>query len=86
MIEKVLPAIRVSWPSDDFGKIIFVRQDNARTHIDPNNPQFVQAARQDSFDIRLMCQPPNSLDLNILDLGYFNAIQSLKDKGPKKFR
>lgn len=27
-----------------------------------------------------MCQPPNSPDLNILDLGFFSAIQSLQHK------
>ena len=30
------------------------------------------------FDIQLTCQPANSPDLNVLDLGFFNSIQSLQ--------
>ena len=40
---------------------------------------FCEVARQDGFDIWLICQPPNSLDFNILDLGFFWAIQYKKD-------
>ena len=46
-----------------------------------NNPAFVQAAQADCWDIRLTCQPPNSPDLNVLDLGFFAAIQALFEKG-----
>lgn len=40
--------------------------------------EFVEAARKDGFDIRLECQPPNIPDMNVLDLGFFRAIQSLQ--------
>lgn len=79
-IGKVLPSIQSKWPSADANKIIFIQQDNARTHLDPNDPQFCEAAKQYGFDIRLMCQPANSPGLNILDLGFFRAIQSLRYK------
>ncbi|GKB27170.1 brefeldin A-inhibited guanine nucleotide-exchange protein 1 [Tanacetum coccineum] len=39
-----------------------------------------EAASQDGFDIQLCFQPPNSPDLNVLDLGYFRAIQSLQEQ------
>ena len=39
------------------------------------DPQFCEVAKQDGFDIRFICQPPNSPDFNILDLGFFQAIQ-----------
>nr|XP_017233213.1 PREDICTED: uncharacterized protein LOC108207264 [Daucus carota subsp. sativus] len=83
MIDKVLPDIRAKWP---YGNrvTIYIQQDNARTHLDPNDAQFCQAASQYGFDIRLMCQPSNSPDLNILDLGFFNAIQSLLYKESPK--
>nr|XP_017221385.1 PREDICTED: uncharacterized protein LOC108198123 [Daucus carota subsp. sativus] len=83
MIDKVLPDIRAKWP---YGNrvTIYIQQDNARTHLDPNDAQFCQAASQYGFDIRLMCQPSNSPDLNILDLGFFNAIQSLRYKESPK--
>ncbi|GJS03048.1 hypothetical protein Tco_0319556 [Tanacetum coccineum] len=50
---------------------IFIQQDNAKPHIDVNDAEFLQEASRDSFDIRLRFQPPNSLDLNVLDLGVF---------------
>jgi hypothetical protein len=30
------------------------------------------------MNVQLACQPSNSLDMNVLDLGFFNAIQSLQ--------
>lgn len=56
------------------------QQDNARTPIDPNDPEFCQAVQQYGYNIKLICQHANSPDLNVLDLGFFRAIQSLKYK------
>ena len=42
------------------------------------DPQFCEVAKQDGFDIRFICQPPNSPDFNILDLGFFRAIQAIQ--------
>ncbi|KAM3283351.1 hypothetical protein P3S67_026996 [Capsicum chacoense] len=84
LIEKVLPAIRAKWPASDSNNPIFLQQDNARPHIGNNDLEFIEAARQDGFDIRLCFQPSNSPDLNVLDLGFFRAIQSLQyQKAPK---
>jgi len=80
MIEKVLPAIRAKWPHEDVNKPIYIQQDNAPSHLELNDPLFCQAAQQDGFDIRLVCQPANSPDFNILDLGFFRAIQSIQYK------
>ncbi|XP_042018924.1 uncharacterized protein LOC121766733 [Salvia splendens] len=41
--------------------------------------QFEALASTDGFEFRLINQPPNSPDTNVLDLGYFRAIQSLQD-------
>ncbi|WOH11073.1 hypothetical protein DCAR_0830552 [Daucus carota subsp. sativus] len=79
-IGKVLPSIQSRWPSEDANKIIYIQQDNARTHLDPSDPEFCEAAKQYGFDLRLMCQPANSPDLNVLDHGFFSAIQSLRYK------
>lgn len=73
-IGKLLTVIRSKWPIEDANKLIIVQQDNARTYFDPNDPEFCEAARKDDFDIRLMYQPANSPDVNILDLGLFAAI------------
>lgn len=83
LIDEVLPAIRAKWPQGWSGPI-FIQQDNAKPHVIPNDPDFVEEARKEGFDIRLRCQPPNSPDLNVLDLGYFRAIQTLQyQKAPR---
>jgi AraC-like DNA-binding protein len=80
LIEKVLPAIKEKWPLEDRWSPIFIQQDNAKTHVSPNDPEFLEAAAAGGWDIRLVCQPPNSPDTNILDLGLFAALQSLFQK------
>ena len=45
-----------------------------------DDPQFCECAKQDGFDIRLICQPANSPDFNVLDLGFFRAIQAIQYK------
>lgn len=78
LMDKVLPAIRSKWPGNriDKSQPIFIQQDNAKPHISINDHDFVLDASSGQFDIRMTCQPPNSPDMNILDLGYFRAIQS----------
>jgi hypothetical protein len=65
-------------------KPIYIQQDNAPSHVSPNDKLFCGAAKQDGFDIRLVCQPPNSPDFNILELGFFNGIQSIQYKTSAK--
>ena len=84
MINKVLPAIRAKWPREDVNKPIFIQQDNAPSHLKVEDPIFCEAAKQEGFHIWLICQPPNSLDFNILDLGFFRAIQAIQYKKDAK--
>ncbi|WOG94390.1 hypothetical protein DCAR_0313685 [Daucus carota subsp. sativus] len=79
LTQKVLPAVREKWPVRNI-ETIYIQQDNAKTHVNPTDTEFCEAAQEEDFDICLMCQPPNSPDLNILDLGFFRALQSLKYK------
>lgn len=55
-----------------------IQQDNARPHINDDDPDFRVAATQHGFNMRLVFQPPNSPDTNVNDLGFFRAIQSLQ--------
>uniref|UniRef100_A0A8I6X5T8 Transposase n=2 Tax=Hordeum vulgare subsp. vulgare TaxID=112509 RepID=A0A8I6X5T8_HORVV len=80
MINFLIPAIRARWPAAEHGMPIYLQQDNAKTHIPLDDPEFVAAAQAEGWDIRLTCQPPNSPDLNILDLGFFAALQALFQK------
>ena len=80
MIQKVLPAIRAKWPLEDASKPIFI-QDNGRPHLAPNDKLLWDAAKQDGFDMRLVCQPVNSPNCNIIHgLGLFNSMQSIQYK------
>lgn len=84
LINQVLPAIREKWPIQDSTEPIYIQQDNAKPHKIQLDAEFLDAARKDGFDIRLMFQPAQSPDLNVLDLGYFRAIQSLQyQEAPK---
>ncbi|XP_071681887.1 uncharacterized protein [Lolium perenne] len=76
LCEKVIPAIQDQWPLDDVGTI-FIQQDNARTHVLPTDASFLQAVAESGLDIKLLQQPPNSPDMNVLDLCFFASIQSL---------
>ena len=76
-IEKLLPAIEAVWPQEDVGQTIFIQQDNAKPHILPDDPVFAEAVANTGLKLKLMQQPANSPDLNVLDLGFFRSIQSL---------
>ena len=79
LLEEVIPAIKAKWP-DYACKTIWLQQDNARPHISATDPDFIREATKDGWDIHLINQPAQSPDLNILDLGFFRAIQSIKDQ------
>ena len=52
--------------------------DNAKPHLLKDDPDVMLACKRGGWDIRLRYQPPNSPDLNVLDLGYFRALQSVQ--------
>jgi hypothetical protein len=79
LCELVIPAIQDKWPDEDEGRTIFIQQDNAKPHVLPNDEGFRQAVAQTDLDIKLFQQPPNSPDLNVLDLCHFRSLQSLTD-------
>jgi hypothetical protein len=40
LVKYVLPAIKEKWPESDRWNTIYVQQDNAKTHIKPDDPIF----------------------------------------------
>ncbi|GAA0143775.1 hypothetical protein LIER_04381 [Lithospermum erythrorhizon] len=80
LIKEVIPAIMLKWPSSNQEDTIYIQQDNARTHVDLGDQAFQAVMSSSGYHIRLVRQPPNSRDLNILDLDFFSAIQSLQRK------
>ncbi|KAH9191839.1 hypothetical protein AeNC1_006185 [Aphanomyces euteiches] len=75
VVDKVIPAIKAQWPLC-YSKTIKLQQDNASPHVQVDNVDILQAGHSGGFRISVVCQPPNSPDLNVLDLGFFQALQS----------
>ncbi|ETI34119.1 hypothetical protein F443_19324 [Phytophthora nicotianae P1569] len=73
--EKVFSAIRQLWPGRK-SLCIKVQQDNAGPHVAGDNADILEAGIEHGWTIEMTCQPPRSPDMNVLDLGLFNAIQS----------
>lgn len=71
LIKHVLPAIKAKWPAEDRHQTIWIQQDNAPSHVHVDDEEVMKAACEGGWHIRLKCQPPNSPDTNILDLGFF---------------
>ena len=87
MCEKLIPAIQERWPDEDEGRTIYIQQDNATPHILPDDPVFRQVVEQSDLNIKLLQQPPNSPDMNILDLCIFRSLQSHTDsRAPQSIR
>ncbi|KAG2926031.1 hypothetical protein C6341_g16405 [Phytophthora cactorum] len=76
LFQHLLPAVRERWPSVCNGELLRMQQDNAPAHISPMDTLFVAAAAELGLSIELCCQPPNSPDLNCLDLDLVSAIQA----------
>jgi hypothetical protein len=77
IIQQILPSIRAKWPQGA-SKVIYIQQDNAKPHITDDDTAFREVANIDGFEFHLVQQPPNSPDLNVLDLGFFRSIQALQ--------
>ncbi|KAF0736407.1 hypothetical protein Ae201684P_007239 [Aphanomyces euteiches] len=76
LVNHVLPAILTKFPSR--WKTLYIQQDGARPHCTDGCPELVASAASFGLNIKLVTQPANSPDLNILDLGFFAAIQTLQ--------
>lgn len=82
LLTHVIPAIKKQWPSKR--SPIIIQQDNARPHVTPRDADILAAGKSGGWDIGLQFQPPNSPDLNILDLGFFNSIQAIQHQHQPK--
>jgi hypothetical protein len=82
LLEKVIPSIIEKWPRTQWNNnavIIRIQQDGATSHIDADDEEFWMGLVELGVfqKILLYKQPANSPDVNINDLGYFRALQSL---------
>ncbi|CAM9391342.1 unnamed protein product, partial [Heterosigma akashiwo] len=84
VIDRVLPAIRAGCPrslshtANGQPKVLYLQDDGAGAHGKlAEDPEFLAACTAGGFHIQLRRQPSQSPDLNVLDLGFFNHLQSL---------
>ncbi|CAM9841295.1 unnamed protein product [Discosporangium mesarthrocarpum] len=76
MNEEVIPVINSRMPRLP-GRTIFVQQGGAEQQYGKGVMEAIQGAAGD--DIILKTQPPNTLNLEVNDLGFFHSIQQLKE-------
>nr|XP_022900902.1 uncharacterized protein LOC111413988 [Onthophagus taurus] len=72
--------IEEKWPKGSKKMPIKIQQDNARPHCNIDDGEVIREGTADGWNISLICQPPNSTDFNVIDLGFFNAIQFIQHK------
>ena len=81
---EVIPSITDKWPASFRNKPIFIQQDNASPHTPGGvfEQDWINEVDTSGLDIRRLdpCQPAQSPDLNVLDLGYFRAREALQQK------
>ncbi|ETW05997.1 hypothetical protein H310_03616 [Aphanomyces invadans] len=77
LVNKVVPAIKAKFPS--MSKRVVLQHDNATPHGSIDEATLALMST-DGWQFVVRRQPPNSPDLNVLDLGFFASIQSLQYK------
>ena len=80
LIEKFLPVVKEKWPTCNAR--IRLQQDGAKSHILEDDVEFKEAVEEIGLNLTMFTQSPNLPDTNILDLGFFRAIQSFNDDCP----
>ena len=84
LISKLLPVIVEKWPRmDRLSRKIWIQQDGAKSHINTDDNEFKEVLQDQELNAGLFTQAANSPDVNLLDLGFFQAIQSFNDVAPK---
>ena len=72
------------WPqTDQLSRKIWIQQDGAKSHISADDNEFKEALNAQEINAELYTQAVNSPNVNLLDLGSFQAIQSFNDVVPK---
>jgi len=83
MINDVVPAIQSKFPTSEQSRYgtIYIQQDGAPSHIPTKNENDMWYEEMEALgltdSIKLVTQPANSPDVNINDLGFFNALQAM---------
>ena len=77
---KISDAINNKWPANHWHRVVKVQMDNTTPHIDSKNKLWVKKRASMRIQVELVCQPAQSPDLNVLNLGLWNLVQSRQRK------
>ena len=81
MTNLVAPSALTEFPDAECNRHpeIVIQQDGAPAHIHPRDAEWMQHLTDMGLEdeMKLVTQPANSPDLNVNDLGFFNALQSM---------
>ncbi len=81
--EKVIPAVRQKYPGSE-SDLIVVQQNNAPCHVSVDDVDVAEEGQRFRCNIKTTNQPANSPDYNVLDLGLFRDVQSIRyEQAPK---
>jgi hypothetical protein len=80
LIDEVLPAILAKFPTTYLMSGVEIQQDGAKSHINPDNEEWLAAVEATGCNISVYTQPAQSPDTNINDLAFFYSIQNLKNE------
>ena len=84
LISKLLSVIIEKWMRRDrLLRKIFIQQDRVKNHISEDDTVFMEALMEKGIKAKLYTQAANSLDIILLDLGFFRVIQSFNNAVPK---
>ena len=72
--------VKEKWPTCN-GRI-WLQQDGAKSHILEDDVEFKEAVDEIGLNLTMFTQSPNLPDTNILNLGFFRALQSFNDDCP----
>lgn len=65
---------------DEGNKTVVIQQDNASPHNAAMDDVVRELGQEGGWNITFENQPPRSPDFNVLDLGFFNSLQTLQYK------
>ena len=84
LLSKLILAILEKWPRRDrMLRTIYIQQDGVKNHICEGDEEFNNTLMEQDINAKLYMQTPNSPDINLLDLGFFRAIQSFNNASLK---
>ena len=79
-VYRELLAIIEKWPwTDRLSRKIYIQQDSAKSHIGEDDKEFKDTLAEQDIYVELYTQAANSPDVNLLNLGFFSALQSIND-------